>query len=221
VDTTDEEDKSSEDERPRKRFVAKRKRNEDGHGIGHGDEDGEDDDDDDDDDDNEFEVEKIVMKRVTEEGVTEYRIKWAGYERRHNTWQVAADLHEELVQDFEEAMLRKSQRKRRRYLAPKSGDTPSRNRGRSPQKARRSVSGVRGGVPSRDTVDMNKAQELREKGVEPQDILGVHDNGHQLFLLLKWADSREPLFVPKSEVTQKWPQCLIRFFEDRLSFPSQ
>lgn len=59
---------------------------------------------DDDDDGGEYEVEKIVSRRKTHLGATEYLVKWLGYPWSDNTWEPLANLTKctGLVVEFEE-----------------------------------------------------------------------------------------------------------------------
>jgi hypothetical protein len=52
----------------------------------------------------EYEVE-LIKKRRVKKGVTEYLVKWKGYNNRHNTWQAGGTLEnsKELIADFEQA----------------------------------------------------------------------------------------------------------------------
>ena len=47
-------------------------------------------------------------KRVTQEGATEYLIKWVGWADEDNTWEAADDVGEAAIADFESPQRRKA-----------------------------------------------------------------------------------------------------------------
>ena len=52
-------------------------------------------------DEEEYDVETIIGKR-TRSGVTEYLVKWLGYEESESTWEKVTNLHcPEKVREFE------------------------------------------------------------------------------------------------------------------------
>ena len=49
-----------------------------------------------------YEVERVIDSRVRADGAVEYRIKWKGWDGRHNTWEPAANIfNEQLIREFE------------------------------------------------------------------------------------------------------------------------
>lgn len=64
-------------------------------------------------DDTVYEVEKILRKRIHEDGFTEYRIKWKGYDRNWNSWEPQHMLNcELLIDEFENKEAKKTRRKK-------------------------------------------------------------------------------------------------------------
>ena len=51
-----------------------------------------------------WEVEEILLRRVNQQGITEYYVKWVGYDDDVNTWVIETDLHcPELLRAFNDA----------------------------------------------------------------------------------------------------------------------
>ena len=47
-----------------------------------------------------FIVEKVVSKRKSKAGKTEYLIKWQGYQEADNTWEPADNVSDDLIKEF-------------------------------------------------------------------------------------------------------------------------
>ena len=51
-----------------------------------------------------YEPEKVIAQRIAKGGVTQFLVKWAGYEPKHNTWEPLEHLAgcEDMIADFKE-----------------------------------------------------------------------------------------------------------------------
>eukprot|EP00966_Prymnesium_polylepis_P124046 2868687-Prymnesium_polylepis.1 len=56
-----------------------------------------------------YEPEKVIGERIAKGGITQYQVKWKGWESKHSTWEPLENLAgcEDLIADFKE---RKKQR---------------------------------------------------------------------------------------------------------------
>ena len=55
-------------------------------------------------DDDQFLVESLLSKRVRRvrrRKVIQYLVKWIGYSEEENSWEDEADIHEDLIRDYE------------------------------------------------------------------------------------------------------------------------
>lgn len=62
----------------------------------------------DEDDEEYYEIEKILKKKVKENGEVTYLIKWFGYDKEHDTWEPASGLPTELVDEYESGLAQHS-----------------------------------------------------------------------------------------------------------------
>jgi chromobox protein 1 len=148
----------------------------------------------------EYVVEKIVDKRVSKSGKTEYFLKWKGYGDEDNTWEPKENVScKDMIADFE----KKLKEKKTTPAAKRKSDSPKNNKSEE-KKAKKedSSSRVRG----------------FDRGLEVERILGATDSSGDLMFLLKWKGSDEADLVPAKEANLKCPQSVIKFYEERLSW---
>ncbi|KAJ6642462.1 Chromobox protein like 5 [Pseudolycoriella hygida] len=140
-------------------------------------------------------VEKVLDRRECN-GKVEYFLKWKDYSSTENSWEPEENLDcPDLIAAFH------AQRKRiPREIAEKN------------QKKRKF-----------DVIKENKTSLPEEKSKSeekvPEKILGAttNDEGHILFLM-KWKDSDLGDLVPSKEANIKYPEIVIRFYEERLTW---
>jgi len=83
--------------------------------------------------DEQFQVERIIKKRITADGGTEYFLKWKGYTEDDNTWEPSSNLDcQDLIDAFEEDLKKKEKEKEKQKpnKATPSGRGRGRGRGR-------------------------------------------------------------------------------------------
>ena len=148
----------------------------------------------------EYVVEKIVDKRVSKSGKTEYFLKWKGYGDEDNTWEPKENVScKDMIADFE----KKLKEKKTTPAAKRKSDSPK-NIKSEEKKAKKedNSSRVRG----------------FDRGLEVERILGATDSSGDLMFLLKWKGSDEADLVPAKEANLKCAQSVIKFYEERLSW---
>ena len=148
----------------------------------------------------EYVVEKIIDKRVSKSGKTEYLLKWKGYGDEDNTWEPKENVScKDMIADFE----KKLKEKKTTPAAKRKSDSPK-NIKSEEKKAKKedNSSRVRG----------------FDRGLEVERILGATDSSGDLMFLLKWKGSDEADLVPAKEANLKCPQSVIKFYEERLSW---
>jgi len=133
-----------------------------------------------------YSVEKVVDKRVGLKGKVEYLIKWEGYGDEDNTWEPKENL------DCKE-LIEIYEKKKRKSGAGAGGETASKKKKWDDDKPR--------------GFDQN---------LEPERIIGATDVSGELMYLIKWEGSREADLVPAKEANVKYPQTVIKFYEDRM-----
>jgi len=133
-----------------------------------------------------YSVEKVVDKRVGLKGKVEYLIKWEGYGDEDNTWEPKENL------DCKE-LIEIYEKKKRKLGAGAGGETASKKKKWDDDKPR--------------GFDQN---------LEPERIIGATDVSGELMYLIKWEGSREADLVPAKEANVKYPQTVIKFYEDRM-----
>ncbi|XP_051577466.1 chromobox protein homolog 3-like [Myxocyprinus asiaticus] len=168
----------------------------------------------------EFAVDKIICRRVNE-GKVEYYLKWKGFTDAENTWEPEDNMDcPELIEEF------------LRNLAV-SGETeqegcPSLDHNVQPKQELTEL--------DTDTAHQQSQEELIERSneeggdhslenpasqsshPEPDCIIGSTDRQGELMFLIKWKNSDEVTLLSAREASQRWPQMVISFYEDKLTW---
>ncbi|XP_051574436.1 chromobox protein homolog 3b [Myxocyprinus asiaticus] len=168
----------------------------------------------------EFAVDKIICRRV-HEGKVEYYLKWKGFTDAENTWEPEDNMDcPELIEEF------------LRNLAV-SGETeqegcPSLDHDVQPKQELTELDA--------DTAHQQSQEELIERSneeggdhsleipagqsshPEPDCIIGSTDRQGELMFLIKWKNTDEVALLSAREASQRWPQMVINFYEDKLTW---
>ncbi|CAH2010597.1 unnamed protein product [Acanthoscelides obtectus] len=139
----------------------------------------------------EYVVEKIIDSRTNEKGVTEYLLKWIGYDDKDNTWEPEENLDcPSLIKAFK---MERSMEKERNSKKRKADD------------------------PKRTGKDDKKIHGF-DRGLQPEKIIGATDSSGDLMFLMKWVNADEADLVPAKLANVKCPQIVIKFYEERLTW---
>ncbi|KAK6009145.1 chromo shadow domain protein, partial [Ostertagia ostertagi] len=138
-------------------------------------------------------VEAVINKRKAKDGKVEYLLKWQGFPLEESTWEPEENVAcHELIAEFE--------RKRSKFCSMSSF------------------------VMSYFLfyVEKKEPQTSSEKREEKQlhRIIGLTDSPGELHFLIKWKDHTADL-VPAKEANVKYPQEVIRFYEERLKMQNR
>lgn len=71
---------------------------------------------------------------------------------------------------------------------------------------------------------LNDCEKYKEETMiqnEPEGIINVAPLNGQLMILLKWKNIEETDIILAKEFNLKWPQLIIKFYEDRLRWPDR
>ena len=164
-----------------------------------------------------FEVDKILDRRFKGKKL-EYLVKWKNYEDpKENTWEVADNLGEDLIKDFEY----KQEKLRRSSVTSKSSETPSKeNIPRTPRVkeiVKETTKETPKQSPSSKATPKTKPKEKSTKSnMVPEYIIEslIKREGNKF--LVKWENfpSSDNTWEPKSSI----PQFILDFYEDPTNF---
>nr|AGG11737.1 Umbrea [Drosophila lucipennis] len=128
-------------------------------------------------------------------GNTEYYLKWEGYPRSENTWELVENLNcPELVASFEKSLMKNKAESRRRPSSPR----------RKPQKSQKVV-----------PKEQKKTTGF-ERGLEPLKILGATKISGELMFLMKWVGTEQLETVPAEQANLRCPQMVIQFYAEHI-----
>ncbi|KAG5883080.1 hypothetical protein JTB14_031191 [Gonioctena quinquepunctata] len=146
----------------------------------------------------EYVVEKIISSRVNEKGVTEYYLKWIGYDEKDNSWEPEGNLDcPGLIEAFKKEQIRKDKEAERKRKSSILSD----------------------GKVVKKKNDEKKSLGF-DRGLQPEKIIGATDSPGQLMFLIKWTGTDEADLVPAKQANEKCPQVVIKFYEERLKWHS-
>jgi len=176
----------------------------------------------------EYIVEKVLDKR-TRNGRVEYYLKWKGYGDEENTWEPMANLDcQELIETFENDRKKKEAATKSDVSPQPSGGTaggakrksaPNGTEVTSAKKASATQSNTSSSAKGGDagSTDTHKPKGV-ERGLDPERIIGATDSSGELKFLIKWKGIDEADLVPASQANVKYPQTVIKFYEERLTW---
>lgn len=172
-----------------------------------------------------YKVEKIINRRI-KDGIVEYRIKWLGYDSSENTWEPEENLDcIEIVEEFLEA-----QSKGELDNYSNNGSEPEDDQVKDIENVTEDNNmEVSNDVDVDLDCDLDEMNEEEKRqcltlfyeqsyNKEPETIIGVTDACGELMFLVRWKNSDTADLVPATIANEKWPQLVIKFYEDRIIF---
>jgi len=146
-----------------------------------------------------YSVEKVIDKRVGLNGKVEYLLKWKGYDGdEDNTWEPKENLDcKDLIETYEKKRKEKTDKKK---------------------EADKRKSGAGGETASKKMKGNDDKPRGFDRTLDPERIIGATDsnNSGELMFLIKWKGSDEADLVPARQANVKYPQTVIKFYEDRM-----
>jgi len=159
------------------------------------------------DNEEEFIVEKILKKRKKPNGKWEYFLKWSGFDDSYNTWEPKENMDcEEMLEEFERNWAKEQKQGAKKVT-----------------KRRGSEHGIEF-EPKQARLDISESTAPKkygfDRGLDPLRIIGaIHTNGREEFLM-KWKGTDEVDALSVQETKKRYPQIVIRFFEERMAWHS-
>lgn len=178
-------------------------------------------------------VEKILDKRIRY-GKTQYYLKWKGYGDEDNSWEPEKNLYcDILIKEFEEKKevhkmnSRLGRKRMASYLTTVNDTSSDADQGPSKEcrkaslqiksKADKSDNGNEGdsGLAVKESVDMTG---ILQSGKIPEKIIGATKSNEQIMFLIKWKNIDDAELIPVKEANMIWPETVIEFYENRLTW---
>ena len=163
------------------------------------------------DDEDEYIVEKILDKRVGHNGKSEYLLKWKGFGDEENTWEAR-----DILKDRKDILDQIDNFDRKRLIDKRKDEAKRKSSSGTPNSKKR---------PREDDVVGNKALPTTAvvAATDPwygdlQKIVGVNNSYGEVNFLIKWKDAQEAELVPAKKINTKYPQTVIKFYEEHLKF---
>ncbi|KAK9504021.1 hypothetical protein O3M35_010464 [Rhynocoris fuscipes] len=182
-------------------------------------------------DEEEFSVEKVLDRRFTKSGGVEYLLKWKGYSDEDNTWEPEENLDcPDLIQAYEEERRKKEESAKQKKEGgativsepskkeETAASTSKKRKVNSDEKKEKPVSNSK--TRKLDTADSEAPQKVRgwSRGLDPEKIIGATDASGELMFLMKWKNSEDPELIASKIANTMWPQLVIKFYEERLTW---
>ncbi|XP_055308829.1 chromobox protein homolog 3-like [Sitodiplosis mosellana] len=179
-----------------------------------------------------FVVEKILKKRINDQNESEFYIKWEGYDRRDNTWEPKENLLgcPDALADFEKTrkgiiLGAKRDRIGNIWFLMKFGDVaiaeeyPANEANMFwPDSVIKFYETRLLWQQSPDGFDQASLTEnIEGTDGDPQNIQYVTDVNGELLMWVQWPNGNCK-WVKAKEASKAWPQLVIRYYEDRVSF---
>ncbi|KAI1287278.1 Heterochromatin protein 1 [Halotydeus destructor] len=137
-----------------------------------------------------FTVERILDKRIRDDGKTEYYLKWADYPESSNSWEPREFLMcVDLIDDFE-----------RKYAKRLTGQSASDTGGKA------------------NWTSADPCQSSFDRGLVADKILGVVLGDDGIHYLVQWKDHSGAELVHSSIVSKQCPQLVINYYQRHISW---
>lgn len=169
----------------------------------------------------EFAVEKIIRRRVNN-GKVEYYLKWKGFTDAENTWEPEDNLDcPELIEEYLRNLTVLGQE-------TKQEDCQSLEHEVQPKEELSELAADMAHQPPQEELIERTKEEVEEHNAEilagqlshpePDCIIGCTDQQGELKFLIKWKNTDEVALLAAVEASKRWPQMVIRFYEDKLTW---
>ena len=148
-------------------------------------------------------VEKILDKRVLEDGTVLYYLKWRNYPESDNTWEPVTNLDcDELISEFEKVHSSKG---------ASAASSPPKKKKAGPKKANN----------ANGYSDAANEPIGFERGYEAEEIIGATDLDGQIMFNIKWKGADILDWVPAKEANVKCAQVVIKYYESCLTWKTE
>lgn len=172
----------------------------------------------------EFAVEKIIRRRV-HEGRVEYYLKWKGFTDAENTWEPEDNLDcPELIEEYLRNLSVSGETEPDGCQSTDLDVQPKQElteidtdmaHPRSPveliERSNEEAGDHSSEIPARD----------QSSHPEPDCIIGSTDRQGELMFLIKWKNTDEVALLSAREASKRWPQMVIGFYEDKLTWHAE
>ncbi|XP_051834640.1 chromobox protein homolog 1-like [Antechinus flavipes] len=147
----------------------------------------------------EYGPEKILDQRLVRDQV-QYLVKWKGFREEESSWEPGENLESpDLIEKFLESQKIACELEEGR-------SKPNLCNGR-----------MRENKLKRKKETSKKPQNLAPN-LEAEKIIDADKTNEELKFLVKWKNSDKADFVPAKEANIMWPQLVISFYEERLTW---
>ncbi|XP_056331061.1 chromobox protein homolog 3b [Danio aesculapii] len=169
----------------------------------------------------EFAVEKIIRRRVNN-GKVEYYLKWKGFTDAENTWEPEDNLDcPELIEEYLRNLTVLGQETEQEECQSLEHKVQPK------EELSELATDMAHQQPQEELVERTN-EEVEEHNAEipagqpshhePDCIIGCTDQQGELMFLIKWKNTDEVALLAAVEASKRWPQMVIRFYEDKLTW---
>lgn len=180
-----------------------------------------------------YQVEEILAHKIINKKL-HYFIKWQSWSEEYNTWEPEKNIKDKsLIENYQgrNRIKRKSLSVPSMEVVVRNSDGNGKNTN-MPAKKKQKTSGEKSTVvaaaKSSTTIGRSSSSSNELKNFDelvPEKITGArYNDDHELEFLIKWtkkksvSGKRDEEFVPAKIANLKWPQFIIKFYEDRIVF---
>ncbi|XP_059363483.1 chromobox protein homolog 3-like [Carassius carassius] len=165
----------------------------------------------------EFAVEKIIRRRVTD-GKVEYYLKWKGFTDAENTWEPEDNLDcPELIEEFLRNLNVSGETEQEGCQSLDHEVRPKQELTQLNADMAHQEELIKMG--NEEVNDHNAEIPADQSGnPEPDCIIGCTDQQGELMFLIKWKNTDEVALLSAVETSKRWPEMVIRFYEDKLTW---